>query len=105
MTMSVAIPRSLPTVSVKKAAMAALALVVAFSMALNVYYYAAASAINGDLVEAGFDSLSLAKLLLYIEEKYGFWIPEGEITPEALKNVNTLSELVLRISDSAQTSG
>ena len=29
-----------------------------------------------DLVAAGFDSMSLVKLLLFIETKYGKWIPE-----------------------------
>ena len=54
MTMSIAIPKSMPKVSVKQAALAALAVVVALSMALNAYYYAAVTTINSDLVEAGF---------------------------------------------------
>ena len=40
-----------------------------------------------DLVASGFDSMSLVRVLLFIEQSYGFWIPEGEITGDALHNV------------------
>jgi acyl carrier protein len=50
-----------------------------------------------DLVAAGFDSMSLVRLLLFVEKKYGRWIPESEITSEALLNVRTLAATVSRI--------
>ena len=50
-----------------------------------------------DLVAAGFDSMSLVRVLLHVEKRYGFWIPEQEITGEALKNLRTLSEMVCRL--------
>ena len=55
--------------------------------------------INGgtDLVAAGFDSMSLVKVLLHIETKFGKWIPEGEITNEALASVSALAATVARV--------
>jgi len=50
-----------------------------------------------DLVAAGFDSMSLVKLLLHVETKFGKWIPEGEITNEALASVSALSITVARV--------
>jgi acyl carrier protein len=44
-----------------------------------------------DLVASGFDSMSLVRVLLFIEQSYGFWIPEGEITGDALANVRSLA--------------
>ncbi len=52
---------------------------------------------NTDLVAAGFDSMSLVKVLLHIETKYGKWIPESEITNEALANVRALAQTVARV--------
>jgi acyl carrier protein len=50
-----------------------------------------------DLVAAGFDSMSLVKTLLHIETKFGQWIPEGEITNEALASVRALAATVARV--------
>jgi len=50
-----------------------------------------------DLVAAGFDSMSLVKLLLHVETKYGKWIPESEITNEALASVRALAVTVARV--------
>jgi acyl carrier protein len=50
-----------------------------------------------DLVAAGFDSMSLVKTLLHVETKFGKWIPEGEITNEALANVHALAATVARV--------
>jgi D-alanine--poly(phosphoribitol) ligase subunit 2 len=44
-----------------------------------------------DLIAAGFDSMSLVRVLLFLEQTYGFWIPEGDITGDALLNVRTLA--------------
>jgi hypothetical protein len=50
-----------------------------------------------DLVAAGFDTMSLVKLLRHIEIKYGKWIPENEITNEALTSVRSLAATVARV--------
>lgn len=50
-----------------------------------------------DLVAAGFDSMSLVRVLLFIEMTYGFWIPEKEITSDALRNVRALAAMVARL--------
>ena len=50
-----------------------------------------------DLVAAGFDSMSLVRLLLFIETDYGFWIPESEITGDALSNIRALAATIARL--------
>jgi acyl carrier protein len=50
-----------------------------------------------DLVAAGFDSMSLVKTLLHVETKFGKWIPESEITNEALASVRALAATVTRV--------
>jgi acyl carrier protein len=44
-----------------------------------------------NLIEAGLDSMILIELLLLVEEKYGFWIPESYLTEEVFDNVKTLA--------------
>ena len=50
-----------------------------------------------DLIAAGFDSLSLVRLLVFVETTYGLWIPESEITSAALSNVRSLAATVSRL--------
>ena len=50
-----------------------------------------------DLVASGFDSMSLVRMLVFIETDYGFWIPESEITGDALQNVSSLAATVTRL--------
>lgn len=50
-----------------------------------------------DLVAAGFDSMSLVRMLVFIETDYGFWIPESEITGEALQNARALTATITRL--------
>ena len=50
-----------------------------------------------DLVGAGFDSMSLVRVLLFIETTYGLWIPEKEITSETLKCLRSLAAAVCRL--------
>lgn len=52
-----------------------------------------------DLVAAGFDSMSLVRLLLFIEMTYGLWIPEKEINSDTLRNVRTVAATVCRLLD------
>jgi acyl carrier protein len=50
-----------------------------------------------DLIASGFDSLSLVSLLVFIEQTYGLWIPQSEITETNLKNTRSLAALVVRL--------
>jgi acyl carrier protein len=50
-----------------------------------------------DLIAAGFDSMSLVRLLLFIETAYGFWIPESEITSDALSSIRALATTIARL--------
>jgi acyl carrier protein len=50
-----------------------------------------------NLIASGFDSMSLVRTLLFIENSYGFWIPASEITGDALQNVGTMSTTVARL--------
>ena len=50
-----------------------------------------------DLVAAGFDSMSLMQLLLFVETTYGLWVPEKELTSDSLLNVRSLSATVARL--------
>lgn len=50
-----------------------------------------------DLVAAGFDSMSLVRVLLFIEMTHGLWIPEKEITSDVLRNVRALAATVARL--------
>ena len=55
-----------------------------------------------DLVLAGFDSMSLVRLLLFVEQTYGSWVPEQEITGEALKDLRSLAATVCRVVNSGR---
>jgi acyl carrier protein len=50
-----------------------------------------------DLVAAGLDSLALMRLLVFIENEYGFWIPENEISGDAFLNVRALAATIARL--------
>jgi acyl carrier protein len=50
-----------------------------------------------DLIAAGFDSMSLVRVLLFIETSYGFWIPQGEINTATLQNIRSLAVTVSRL--------
>ena len=50
-----------------------------------------------DLIATGFDSMSLVRVLLFVEQSYGFWLPEGEITGDALQNVRSLATTAARL--------
>ena len=50
-----------------------------------------------DLVAAGFDSMSLVRVLLFAETTLGLWIPQKEITRDSLRNVRTLAATVARL--------
>jgi acyl carrier protein len=55
-----------------------------------------------DLVANGFDSMSLVSLLVFIEQTYGLWIPQNEITETNLKNASALGAVVVRLMHEGQ---
>jgi acyl carrier protein len=50
-----------------------------------------------DLIAAGFDSISLVRLLVFVELTYGLWIPEKEINAVTLRNLRALAATVARL--------
>ena len=50
-----------------------------------------------DLVAAGFDSMSLVRLLLFVETTWGLWVPEKEINSSSLSNLRALAATVSRL--------
>jgi len=50
-----------------------------------------------DLIAAGFDSMSLVRVLLFVELTYGLWIPEREINGNTLRNLRALAAMVSRL--------
>jgi acyl carrier protein len=52
---------------------------------------------ESDLIAAGFDSMSLVRLLLFVETTYGLWIPAQEINTASLQNVRTFAVTVHRL--------
>ena len=53
--------------------------------------------LDTDLIAAGFDSMSLVRVLLFIETSHGFWIPQGEINANSLQNIRCLAATVSRL--------
>lgn len=53
--------------------------------------------VETDLIASGFDSMSLVRVLLFIETTHGFWIPQGEINAETLKSIRSLAATVARL--------
>lgn len=52
---------------------------------------------ESDLIAAGFDSMSLVRLLLFVESSYGLWLPEREINRDTLQSVRSLAATVHRL--------
>lgn len=50
-----------------------------------------------DLIASGFDSMSLVRVLLFIETTHGFWIPQSEINANTLKSIRSLAAAVQRL--------
>ena len=54
-------------------------------------------AVDTDLIASGFDSSSLVNLMLFVEQSYGLWIPEREITAATFQNTRSLTAVVYRL--------
>lgn len=48
------------------------------------------------LAAAGLDSMAIMQLLLLIEERFGLWLPEEDLTHENFASVRTLAAAVAR---------
>lgn len=49
---------------------------------------------DGDLFEAGLDSMAIMQLLLHLEEDFGAKIPMGEVTAENFSTTAAIARLV-----------
>ncbi|MFO8111306.1 MAG: phosphopantetheine-binding protein [Desulfosalsimonadaceae bacterium] len=49
---------------------------------------------NTHLIEAGLDSFSLLKILVFVEKKFNLRIPEAEINEERMCSVQNISRLI-----------
>jgi acyl carrier protein len=49
-----------------------------------------------DLLDAGLDSMSIMRLVLYIENEYSVVLPDNELAPENLRTLNRLENWIKR---------
>ncbi len=47
-----------------------------------------------DLSKIGVDSYSIVEIVLFIERKFGFVIPDSELKPENFKNIQSIAKIV-----------
>ena len=50
-----------------------------------------------DLIASGFDSMSLVRLLVFVETTYGLWLPQDELNGDTLRDVCSLAATVSRL--------
>lgn len=48
------------------------------------------------LASAGLDSMAVMQLLLLLEERFGIWLPEGDLAPENLESLRALARVLAR---------
>jgi acyl carrier protein len=56
------------------------------------------------LIEAGLDSFSLLKILVFVEKKFNLHIPESEINEERMCNIQNISRLIHEILEYPKSS-
>jgi acyl carrier protein len=49
---------------------------------------------DADIFEAGFDSLSLSRLLVFVEERFGTTIPDEEVVVDEIATIATMARFV-----------
>ena len=49
---------------------------------------------DDDLFDAGFDSMSLTRMLVFIEESFGVLIPDEEVALDETSTLKTMTEFV-----------
>ncbi|AKT37200.1 acyl carrier protein [Chondromyces crocatus] len=59
-----------------------------------------------DLFEAGFDSLSLTRVLVFVEDRFGLRIPDEEVVVDELSTLERMARFVtVRIEAAAVSAG
>lgn len=53
---------------------------------------------KSSLTEIGIDSYSIVEILLFIERKYGFVIPDEHLRSENFKNIDAIAQIVVEVS-------
>lgn len=56
-----------------------------------------------DLFDAGFDSMSLSRVLVFVEERFGVNIPDEEVVIDEVSTLDLLSEFVQRHREQAKS--
>ena len=51
---------------------------------------------TSSLIDAGLDSMAVMQLLLLVEDRWGVWLPEGDLLPENLETVRAFARLLAR---------
>jgi acyl carrier protein len=54
---------------------------------------------DDDLELAGLDSMALLKVLLFIEARYGFWMPDEDLVAENIKTPRAFATYICRRSE------
>jgi acyl carrier protein len=49
-----------------------------------------------DLFDAGFDSMSLSRILVFVEERFGVVIPDEDVVVDDMATLESMSQLVAR---------
>lgn len=50
---------------------------------------------DADLFDAGFDSMSLARVLVFVEERFGVTIPDEAVVVDEVSTLETMTTFVL----------
>jgi acyl carrier protein len=51
---------------------------------------------DDDLEAAGVDSMAFLKILLFIEARFGFWIPDADLVPANIGSLGALANYICR---------
>lgn len=54
-----------------------------------------------DLFDAGFDSMSLSRILVFVEEKFGVTIPDEDVVLDEISTLKTMTAFVAGYVDKA----
>jgi acyl carrier protein len=57
--------------------------------------------IDEDLFAAGFDSMSLSRVLVFVEERFGVTIPDQDVVLDEVSTVRTMAAFVKKYVDRA----
>jgi len=49
---------------------------------------------DGDLLEAGLDSMGIMRLIMFAEKEFGITLPDTEIEPDNVRSLNALEKWI-----------